>query len=399
MSKTIKSDRIYLDYSATTPIDQRVVKSMSDFMMECFGNPSSIHSFGRDAKQVLEESREICRSYVNAESPSEIIFTSGGTESDNIAIRGLIAKMKTKVHVITSAVEHKAVLSTIEELEKKGIIEASYLKVDKYGQISIDSLKKEIKHNTVLISIMYANNEVGTIQPIREIGKYLEKINKERERAAFPKIYLHTDAVQAFAYLNVDVKHLHVDMMSVSAHKFCGPKGVGFLYVKKGVPIAPILTGGGQEYNKRPGTENMQSIVGMTKAIEILEKDQEKDSERIQKIRDKLIEKVLSIPDTKLSGHPKERLPGLASFIFGKIEGESILINLDLEGIAVSTGSACTSGTLSPSHVLTACGYSHVDAQGNIRFSLGRFTKDSDVKRIAEVLPGIVKRLRDMSPL
>jgi len=394
-----KSEKIYLDYSATTPIDPRVADEMSRFMATNFGNPSSIHSFGRDAKKVLEESREVCKDFIKAENSSEIIFTSGGSESDNLAIRGLIAKMRSKPHMITSAIEHKAVLSTVKELEEKGLIEASYLKVDKHGQISMDILKREIRHNTVLISIMYANNEIGSLQPIREIGKYLEKLNKERERAAFPKIYLHTDAVQAFPHLNCDVRHLHVDMMSVSAHKFYGPKGVGFLYVKKGTPLATMITGGSQEFGKRAGTENMISIVGMAKAIKILEKEQNKDVEKIQKLKDKLTEGILEIAGTHLSGHTKERIPSLASFLFDGIEGESVLISLDLEGIAVSTGSACTSGTLSPSHVLMACGYTHVEAQGNIRFSLGRFTKDADIKRVLEVLPGIVERLREMSPL
>lgn len=400
MKQEKEKKQIYLDYSATTPTDPRVIEAMTDFMKNYPGNPSSIHSFGRDARNKIEDARETIRDFIGADEASEIIFTSGGTESDSMAILGVLEKSKiAKPHVITTSIEHKAVLSIVQKLEKEGFIEASYLKVDRDGKISIEDLQKEIKHNTVLVSVMYANNEIGTVQPIREIGKYIEKINKSREKAAFPRVYFHTDAVQAFSYLKINVKYLHVDLMSVSAHKFCGPKGVGFIYIKEGVYLENVFIGGGQEFGKRAGTENTQSIIGMAEAVKILKKEQEKDTKKVKELRDKLIQGALKIEGVKLTGHPKDRIPSLASFVFANIEGESILISLDLLGIAVSTGSACTSGTLTPSHVLTACGYTPVESQGNIRFSLGKYTTKEEINKVLEVLPGIVGRLREMSPL
>lgn len=399
-TKSIKKKRIYLDYSATTPTDPRVIKVIAKTMKENFGNPSSIHNFGREARKIVDESREVVRDFINADSAHEIIFTSGGSEADNLAILGLVEKSKIKKpHIITTPIEHKAVLETIKKLEQKELVETTYLKVDRNGLIDIENVKKEIKHNTILVSVMYANNEIGTIEPIREIGKHLEKLNIQRLRGGFPKVYLHTDAVQAFQYLNVDVKHLHIDLMSVSAHKFYGPKGIGFLYIKEGTEIEKIIFGGGQEFNFRAGTENVSGIVGLACAIKILKKEKEADAERIKKLRDKLIAGVLKISGVHLTGHKEKRLPSLASFVFEAIEGESILINLDLEGIAVSTGSACTSSTLSPSHVLSACGYTHLEAQGNIRFSLGRFTTNEEIDKVLKVLPGIIDRLRRLSPL
>jgi len=400
IKKSIEKKKIYLDYSATTPTDKRVAKVMSKIMTDNFGNPSSIHSFGREARKIMDESREVVRDFINASDPSEIIFTSGGSEADNLAILGLAAKSKIrKPHIITTLIEHKAVLETIKHLESQDLIEASYLKVDREGLIDLEAVKREIKYNTILISVMYANNEIGTIEPIREIGKYLEKLNIQRVGGGFPRIYLHTDAVQAFQYLNVDVKHLHVDLMSVSAHKFYGPKGIGFLYIKEGTPIEKIIFGGGQEGNKRAGTENVAGIVGVACAIKILKKEGDKDSKKIEKLRDQLMTGVLKISGVHLTGHKKERLPSLASFVFEAIEGESILINLDLDGFNVSTGSACTSGTLSPSHVLSACGYSHLEAQGNIRFSLGRWTTEAEIKKVLDILPQIIERLRSISPM
>jgi cysteine desulfurase len=398
--RIIKNESIYFDNSATTPMDPRVIAEMDKVMVNNFGNPSSIHSYGRDAHGLLDKYREVCRNFVGADEASEIVFTSGGSEADNLAILGLFEKSKIKKpHIITSTIEHKAVLETIKELEKKELIEVSYLKVDKNGQIDLEHVKREIKHNTILISIMYVNNEVGSIQPIREIGKHLEKINKARVGGGFPRVYLHTDAVQAFPYLKCDVKYLHVDMLSISAHKFHGPKGVGFLYIKEGTPIEKMIYGGAQEGNHRAGTENLAGIAGLAKAVEILGKDQEKDTKKITELRDKLIKGVLKIEGAYLTGHPSQRSPSIASFVFESIEGESILINLDLEQIAVSTGSACSSGTLSPSYVLMAMGFSHVEAQGNIRVSLSRFNTEAEVKKFLEILPGIVERLRALSPL
>ena len=400
-SKIIKKDKIYLDYSATTPVDPGVLGVMTKVMKNVFGNPSSVHSFGREAKGVIEESRRMCLDFIGADEVGEIAFTSGGTEADNWIFEGDLTKAINgkKPHFITTGIEHKAILEKLKHIEKRGLAEATFLMVDKYGHISLDSLKKEIKDNTALISVMYANNEVGTVQPIREIGKYLEKLNKERTSKKLNRIYLHTDAVQAFPYLNCNVKYLHVDLMSVSGHKIYGPKGVGFLYIKRGTPIGRMTIGGGQEFGKRAGTENVWGIAGLARAVELLKEKQEKDKERIQKLRDQLVENILKIPGTELTGHPIERLPNLASFIFRGIEGESILISLDLEGMAVSTGSACTSGALAPSHVLTACGYSPEDSQGNIRISLGRFTKESDIKYLLKVLPAAVEKLRVISPM
>ncbi len=395
-----KKKRIYLDYSATTPMDPRVIDVMCDFMGKKFGNPSSLHSFGRDARREVEKARSKCIDFIGADNPSEIIFNSGGTESDNLVLEGIINGTKEKIpHIITTSIEHKAVLEKLKDLEGQGLVKATYLRVDKYGQISIDTLKKEIKENTVLVSIMYANNEIGTVQPIREVGKFLEKLNKKRKKEGMPRIYLHTDAVQAFAYLPCNVKYLHVDLMSISSHKIYGPKGVGFLYVKENTPLKHNIVGGAQEFKKRAGTENTTSIIGLSKAIELLEFEQKEDDKKIKNLRNKLIEGVAKIPNVYLTGHPKERLPNLASFIFQGIEGESILINLDLEGVAVSTGSACTSGTLAMSHVLSACEYNPQEAQGNIRFSLGRFTTEEEINRVLEVLPSIISKLRNISPI
>ncbi|HRY60188.1 MAG TPA: cysteine desulfurase family protein [Patescibacteria group bacterium] len=399
-NKTTQSGRIYLDCSATTPTDPRVMKKMCEFMEKDFGNPSSVHAFGREARGKIEEARRSIAEFIGSDDPMEVIFTSGGTESDNMAIVGVVKASKVKKpHIITSVIEHKAVLSTIEDLEKRGLVEATYLKVDGYGKVNLEDLKKEIKYNTILVSIMYVNNEIGTVQPIREIGKYLEKLNDQRERGGFPKVYFHTDAVQAFQYLNVNVKHLHVDLMSVSGHKFYAPKGIGLLFIKKGTHIEKIQIGGGQEFGKRAGTENTPGIIALSAAIDILKKEGEKDGERIGKLKDKLVKGIEKIENVTLTGHPKDRIPSVASFLFHGIEGEAILINLDLDGIAVSTGSACSSGSLEASHVLLACGYDHEQAQGNIRFSLGRFTQESDIKKVLEVLPGIVDRLREMSPI
>jgi len=384
--------KIYLDFAATTPTKKEVVQAMNPFFSNKFGNPSSLHGFGREARAAIDLSREKVALYLNCE-PEEVIFTSGGTESDNLAISGVVFdylfKAKKKPHIIISTVEHHAVLHTCQYLENKSEAEVTYIKVDGRGMVNPEDIKKAIKQNTILISIMYANNEIGTIEPIREIGKMIEKENRDRKN----KIVFHTDAVQAVGSLNCDVKYLHVDLLSLSAHKFGGPKGIGALFVKKGIKIKNLIHGGGQEYLKRAGTENVPGIVGMAKAVELL---------RIKKIiilRDRLIDGVLkTIPDTILTGHPEKRLPNSASFCFKFIEGESILYNLDLEGIAASSGSACTSGSLEASHVLLACGFDHKTAQGSIRFTLGENTTNEEIKYVLKVLPPIIKKLRKMSP-
>jgi cysteine desulfurase len=432
--------KIYLDYAATSPTKPEVLEAMEPYFLKKFGNPSSLHSFGQEARAAVDKAREQIAQFLNCK-PEEIIFTSGGTESDNLALRGVVyarwchentlsispaRKLRSRLpsllrrsvgdparsgcatvflatssllppHIITSAIEHHAVLHTCQDLEKQGLAEVTYLPVDKFGRVSVEDVRKEIKENTVLVSIMYANNEIGTIEPIREIGKIIEKVNRSQISNLKSQILFHTDAVQAIGYLNCDVKYLHVDMLSLSAHKFGGPKGVGVLYVKENVGIKPEITGGGQEYKKRAGTENVPGIVGLGKAIELIQKD--KQVSKISKLRDKLIDGILrKIPDVILTGHPTERLPNSASFCFKYIEGESIMINLDLQGVAVSTGSACTSGSLEPSHVLIACGFDHQTAQGSIRFSLGEQTTEEDINYVLKILPPIVKRLRKMSP-
>jgi len=395
--------RIYLDYAATSPIKKTVLQAMQPYLLDKFGNPSSLHSFGQEARAGVDWAREQVAKFLNCK-PTEIIFTSGGTESDNLAIRGVIEEQRAKSkeqklpHIITSAIEHHAVLHTCQDLEKKGLAEVTYLPVDKFGRVSVSDVRKAIKENTVLVSIMYANNEIGTIEPIRDIGKMIEKTNKFRISDFGFRILFHTDAVQAVGYLNCDVKYLHVDMLSLSAHKFGGPKGVGALYVREGVNLAPEITGGGQEYKKRAGTENVPAIVGLGEAVTTIN-NQQPTINKIQKLRDELIDGILrEIPDVILTGHPKERLPNIASFCFKYIEGESIMLNLDLKGVAVSTGSACTSGSLQPSHVLMACGFNHETTQGSIRFSLGEDTTEEEIDYVLKILPPIVKRLRKMSP-
>ncbi len=410
--------KIYFDHAATTPVDKEVLKAMDPYFSEKYGNPSSIHTFGQETKTAIEDAREKVAEFLNC-NPEEIIFTSGGTESDNLAIRGVALAIRhqtpdiEKLHIITSAIEHHAVLHTIEDLEKnfsaKGGqvgFEATYLPVDQYGMVSPEDVEKAIKENTILVSIMYANNEVGTIQPISEINNIIREAKSQRliANSETPLVF-HTDAVQATGYLDCDVKKLGVDLLSISAHKIYGPKGVGALCIKKGTPLLPIQTGGGHERKRRAGTENVSGIVGLGKAIELVTKNRVQESIKIKKLRDKLIKEVLEIPDVILTGHPDlsaqagKRLPNSASFCIKFIEGESMLINLDMKGIACSTGSACTSGSLEPSHVLTAMGISPQDAQGSLRVTLGKDNTEKEVDYFLKVLPKIVEKLREMSPI
>lgn len=382
-------NRIYLDNAATTPVHPEVVKAMLPYYNEYFGNPSSIYSFGREAKKAIEEAREKVAKALGAE-PSEIYFTSGGTEADNWAIKGAAyANQEKGKHIITSAIEHHAVLHTCEYLEKQGF-RVTYLPVDEYGVVKLDELKKAISDDTILISIMMANNEIGTIQPIKEIAE----IAKEKG------ILFHTDAVQAVGNIPVNVKNLGVDMLSLSAHKFNGPKGVGVLFIKKGTKIHSFVHGGGQERNRRAGTENVAGIVGLGRAIEIASENLEEHAQKLIKLRDKLINGVLErIPYARLNGHPEKRLPGNAHFAFEFVEGESLILNLDLLGIASSSGSACTSGSLEPSHVLLAIGLPHEVAHGSLRLTIGGQNTEEEIDYVLEVLPGVVQKLRDMSPL
>jgi cysteine desulfurase len=384
---------IYLDHSATTPLDAKVLKAMQPYLTEIFGNPSSIHGFGQMARSAVDEARRTVAEILFCE-PSEIVFTSGGTESDNLALRGVLRNFKN-AHLITTAVEHHAILHTAEALRKEGY-EITILPVDEYGRVSVAQVEAALQPNTKLISIMLANNEVGSMLPVREIGKMLEK---KRERGEVTPL-LHTDAVQGGGILNLDTRHLKVDLLSLSAHKFYGPKGIGILYVKNGVKLLPTQTGGGQEKGKRAGTENVAGIVGIAAALKLANDKREKESARLIKLREELVNKILKeIPRSEVTGHATERLPGSASFIFYGVEGESMLLRLDFEGIAASTGSACNSASLQPSHVLTAMQIPHEWKHGSLRLTLGRSTTSAQLQRVAKVLKKIVSDLRAISPV
>ena len=380
---------VYLDNSATTPLKREVLDEMMPYLCEHFGNPSSIYKIGREAKAGIEKAREKVAKAIGAE-PKEIYFTGCGTEADNWAIKGIAqSKAKKGKHIITSKIEHHAVLHTLENLEKQGF-EVTYLAVDEYGKISLEDLKAAIRPDTILITIMTANNEVGTIQPISEIGA----IAKEHG------VLFHTDAVQAIGSIEIDVKEMNIDLLSLSAHKFGGPKGVGAMYARTNVLPAVFMHGGAQERARRAGTENVASIVGLGKAIELATENLTEKVAKISAMRDKLIKEISEkIPYIKLNGHPTDRLPGNVNFSFNFIEGEALLLMLDLSGIAASSGSACTSGSLDPSHVLLALGLPHEIAHGSLRLSIGEINTDDDIDYVLEVLPGIVQRLRDMSPL
>ncbi|MCX5677817.1 MAG: cysteine desulfurase NifS [Candidatus Omnitrophica bacterium] len=382
--------RVYLDNNATTRMREEVLEAMLPFCKEIYGNASSIHQFGRAARLAVDKARGEVAVLLGASSPEEIIFTSGGTESDNFAIKGVARALRNKGnHIITSSIEHSAVLNASRALEKDGC-KVTYLPVDGHGLVNPDDVKRAITDKTVLISIMYANNEVGTIEPVSEIGA----IAKERG------VYFHTDAVQAVSKEAFEVKSMPVDLLSMSAHKIYGPKGVGAIYIRKGTKIEAIMHGGHHEMNKRAGTENVPGIVGLGKAAELAKKEVREESERLRELRDYLYKGIIArIPHTRLNGYPEKRLPNTANIGFKYLEGESIMLNLDMEGVAVSTGSACTSGTLEPSHVLTAMGIDPADAQGSIRFSLGRDNTKEDMDYVLAVLPPIIQRLREMSPL
>lgn len=380
---------IYLDNNATTKTDEEVVKAMLPYLLENYGNPSSIYKIGRETRKAVEEAREKVAKALNCEV-NEIYFTSGGSESDNTAIKGIAHSYKNKGnHIITSKIEHPAVLETCKELEKEGF-EVSYIGVDENGIINLKELEASIKPSTILISVMFANNEIGTIQPIKEIGKIAKENN----------IYFHTDAVQAVGNLKIDVKELNLDSLSLSAHKFYGPKGVGALYVKKGVKFNKFISGGHQERNKRAGTENVAGIVGLGKAIELAYQDLDKHNEKIKELRDYYVEEVTKrIPYIKINGDTKKRLPGNSNISFRFIEGEGLLLNLDLKGICASSGSACTSGSLDPSHVLLVIGLPHEIAHGSLRISIGKYNTKEEIDYVIECLVEIVGRLREMSPL
>ncbi|MEA4880887.1 MAG: cysteine desulfurase NifS [Synergistaceae bacterium] len=382
--------QVYLDYAATTFTDPRVVEAMNPYFTRSFGNPSSIYSFSEENRRAIAEARKQVASVLGS-APEEIYFTGSGTEADNWALQGIASKNRSKGnHIITTKIEHHAILHTGQFLQKNGY-DVTFLDVDAEGRVSLETLKKAVTDKTILVSVMFANNEIGTIEPIAEIGAFC------RERG----IYFHTDAVQATAHVPIDVKAMNIDLLSLSAHKFYGPKGVGALYIKKGVKIDNFMHGGAQERGRRASTENVAGIVGLGAAIELASSRMASASERISRLRDMLIDGVMkAVPHAKLNGAPSgERLPNHAKFSFIGIEGETLLLDLDRAGIYGSTGSACSSGSLDPSHVLMAIGLSHELAHGSLRLTLGEETTEEDIQYVLSVLPGIVKERREMSPL
>ena len=377
---------VYMDHSATTPVREEVVEAMLPFYRELFGNPSSVHAPGRTVRRAIEEAREKTAQALGAE-PAEIFFTAGGTESNNITLRGAAKKRGKPGHIITSSIEHHAVLDVCSELAAEGH-QVTFLPVDHYGRVSIDQLQAAITSDTFMISIMAANNEIGTLQPLTAIG----------EMAREHQILFHTDAVQMVGQLPLDLKNLNVDFLSLSAHKFNGPKGIGALYVRKGAKVTPLYCGGGQERKLRPGTENVPGIVGLSRALELAVAEMADKKKRLEAMRHKMIKELLAISETILNGHPEERLPNNVNVSFKHIEGEAVLLSLDLEGIAASSGSACSSGSLEPSHVLSAIGLDHPTAHGSIRFSLGWGNTEEDVDYLLQVVPRVVDKLRRISP-
>jgi len=403
---TRKSKKIYFDYAATTPVDPRVIRIMLPYFGKKFGNTMSLHNFGQDAKIALEKSREIVADLIGAKA-NEIIFTSSATESNNLALKGVAFANKNKgKHIIISQIEHPCIIETAKWLEKQGF-KITRLPVDKYGLISPLDVKKAIRKDTILVSIIHASNEIGTIQPIEKIGKicwqkkvYFER--SENQGSTEPKArygpYFHTDAVQSFSKIPIDVNKMNIDLLTASSHKMYGPKGAACLFIREGVKIEPLLHGGGQEMGLRGSTVNVPAIVGFARACEICEKEIEKESRRLTKLRNKSIKNVLKIENSYLNGHLTRRLPNNANFRFSFIEGESLVIQLDLLGIAASTGSACSSMKLEPSSVLLAIGLKPQETHGSLRISLGRWTKEKDIDYFLKVLPRIIKKLREISP-
>jgi cysteine desulfurase len=379
-----------MDHGAGMPLDSRVFEAMKPYFMENYGNPSSSHSFGNSARNAIAASREKLAQLVAAEKPQEVIFTSGGTESNNLAIKGVAYRNREKGnHIITTAIEHISVINICKFLQKQGF-EVSYVPVDKQGVVDLEKLEAAINGKTILISVMYANGEIGTIQPIREIGKVAHE----------NQVIFHVDAVAAAGKVPINVKEENIDLLSISSNDMYGPKGVGALYIKKGTKVQPIIQGGGQERGLRSGTENIPGIVGMGKAAEIAKRKMEAEGKRLTRLRDKLIKGVLDKIDYSfLNGPPTERLPSNTNLRFSYIEGESLILGLDMHGVQVSSGSACTSKTLEPSHVLLAIGLAHEEAHGSLVFTMGKQNSEEDVDYVLEVLPDVVKRLRALSPL
>ncbi len=382
-------NRIYLDNAATTEPAPVVIEAMLSCLQKTYGNPSSLHSVGLEARGLIESVRRKMAAFINA-SPDEVIFTGSGTESNNTVIKGIAQSLQDKGHhIISTAIEHYAVHEPLSFLEEQGF-KVTYLPNDEAGLVDPDDLKKAISEKTILVSVMHANNEIGTIEPIRELGAIC------RERG----IYFHTDAVQTFGHLPIDVQEMNIDLLSASAHKLYGPKGVGLLYARKGVKMKPLLHGGDQEKRRRASTENTPGIAGFAKAVELAASEMEREALRQTRLRDRLISALLElVPESRLNGHPKLRLPNNINMSFAYVEGEAMLLNLDMQGIAVSTGSACTSASLEPSHVLTALGLTKELSHGSLRFSLGRSTTEEEIEQVISVLPPIIAQLRAMSPL
>ena len=380
--------KIYLDYAATTPVDKRVLKAMEPYFSEKFGNTMSLHSFGQEAKIALENSRAVLADLINAK-PSEIIFTSSATESNNTALKGCALSLPKggKNHIIISSIEHPCVVESAEWLKKQGF-KITKIPVDKYGMVNPKDVEKEIRPDTILVSIIHASNEIGAIQPISEIGKIC------REKG----VYFHTDASQSFGKIPINVKKMNIDLLTASSHKIYGPKGAGLLYVREGIKLAPLLHGGGQENGLRSSTVNLPAIVGFAKAVEICKKEMKEENKRLTALRNKLIKEVLKIKNSHLNGSPGKRLANNANFSFDFVEGESLVMQLDMEGIACSTGSACSSFKLEPSHVLLAIGLRPEQAHGSLRVSLGRHTTEKDINKLIKILPKIVKKIRQISP-
>ncbi len=379
--------RIYMDHSATTPVDDRVMDVMKPYFSEKYGNASSLHTLGQNAQRAMEDAREKVAKVIHAK-PSEIYFTSGGTESNNTAIKGTaFARKEEGTHIVTTKIEHDCILNACKWLEKRGF-EVTYLNVDENGLIDHGDLESSLREETILVSIMHANNEIGTLQDMKKIGEIVRDSNA----------YLHTDAVQSVTKLPIDVDEMGVDMLTVSSHKLYGPKGVGCLFARKGITIDPLLHGGGHERGLRSGTENIAGIVGFGEAMRLGEEERPDVIPRIEKMRDKIIKNVLEIDNTYLNGHPTKRLPINANFSFKFIEGESLVLSLDSKGIETSTGSACSSKSLKPSHVLLAIGLKPEEAHGSLRLTLGKDNTEEDVDYLLEVLPEVVGNLREISP-
>lgn len=378
---------VYADYAATTPVDERVLAAMNPYFVRNFGNASSIHSFGQEAKNALDNSRHSISDLINAKD-NEIIFTSGGSEANNLAIKGIVfANESRHKHIITSAIEHEAVLRPFEWLDRRGI-DVTMLPVNKYGLVDPVAVEAAIREDTILVSIMHANNEIGTIEPIADIGKVCNENG----------VIFHTDAVQSFGKIPIDVDKMNLDLLSASAHKLYGPKGIGCLYVRNGIKIESLIHGGGHEFGMRGSTENIAGIVGFSEAVELRKKEMENEAKNLIKLRDLLIKNILMIENSHLNGHPKLRLPNNANFCFDFIEGESLVMNLNMQGIAASTGSACSSESPEPSHVLLAIGMKHEEAHGSLRLTLGKDSTSDDVEFIMQIVPDTIKRLRKISP-